>query len=64
MLLQTLLLLLGLQAAPTDANAVGPRPGEALPAFELEDQNGSRRSFASLARENGLLLVFYRSADW
>ena len=58
------LLLLGLQAAATDAKAVGPRPGDALPAFELEDQSGTRRSFASLARENGLLLVFYRSADW
>lgn len=63
MLLPTLLLLV-LQAADADAKASGPKPGEALPAFELEDQNGARRSFASLARENGLLLVFYRSADW
>ena len=62
MLLPTL--LLALQAAGSDAKAVGPKPGEAVPAFELEDQNGARRSFASLARENGLLLVFYRSADW
>ena len=63
MLLETLLLG-ALQAAAADAKAVGPRPGDALPAFELEDQRGVRRSFASLAKENGLLLVFFRSADW
>jgi hypothetical protein len=56
------LLAAALQAA--DAKAVGPAPGTPLPPFELLDQDGRQRSFASLARENGLLLVFYRSADW
>jgi hypothetical protein len=63
MLLETLLLA-ALQAAATDAKALGPQPGAALPPFELEDQSGTRRSFATLAGERGLVLVFFRSADW
>ena len=63
MLLETLLLG-ALQAASADAKLLGPQPGATLPGFELFDQDGVRRSLATLARENGLLLVFYRSADW
>ena len=48
-------------AGPPD---VGPKLGERLPAFEAKDQDGTTRSFASLAGPNGLVLVFYRSADW
>jgi hypothetical protein len=44
--------------------ARGPEPGKPLPAFNLPDQNGMRQSFATLKGPKGLMLVFYRSADW
>ena len=47
-----------------DAATLGPRVGEPLPAFEARDQDGRLRDFASLAGPNGLVLVFFRSADW
>ena len=47
-----------------DAGALGPRVGETLPAFEARDQDGRLRDFASLAGPTGLVLVFFRSADW
>lgn len=43
---------------------LGPRVGEALPAFEAPDQDGKLRSFDSLRGPKGLALVFFRSADW
>ena len=56
-------------AAPTtrqsiDPATLGPRVGAALPAFELRDQDGHLRDFSSLAGPQGLVLVFFRSADW
>jgi hypothetical protein len=50
--------------ATNDCYATGPEPGEHIPDFSLPDQDGVRRSVANLAAPNGLLLVFYRSADW
>jgi len=44
--------------------ATGPEPGQRVPAFQLPDQKGTRRDFASLRGRNGLLLAFVRSADW
>ena len=43
---------------------LGPQVGQALPAFEATDQAGKPRDFASLKGPNGLVLVFFRSADW
>ncbi len=57
-------LLAVLLQAPPPALEVGPKPGETLPPFALPDQDGSQRDFASLSGPNGLVLVFYRSADW
>ncbi len=54
----------GRQAASVDVNSVGPAVGAHVPAFELEDQNGHRRSLVSLMGPKGLVLVFFRSADW
>jgi cytochrome oxidase Cu insertion factor (SCO1/SenC/PrrC family) len=54
-------------SAPTPApniQARGPQEGEVLPAFALKDQDGRERDFASLQGPNGLVLVFFRSADW
>jgi hypothetical protein len=38
--------------------------GEKIPSFEAVDQSGRRQTFESLRGPNGLLLLFYRSADW
>jgi len=43
---------------------LGPRVGERLPTFETQDQQGRTQSFETLRGANGLLLLFYRSADW
>jgi hypothetical protein len=43
---------------------LGPAPGAAAPDFSLVDQSGQRRSLDSLMGPQGLMLVFFRSADW
>ena len=43
---------------------VGLPVGAAAPEFKLKDQTGRERDFASLTGSNGLVLVFFRSADW
>ena len=63
------MLLVLAQAAPTaspsiDASSLGPRVGERLPGFEARDQDGRPRDLASLMGPSGLVLVFFRSADW
>jgi hypothetical protein len=50
--------------ATNDRYATGAERGERVPDFLLPDQEGVLRSVANLAGPNGLLLVFYRSADW
>jgi hypothetical protein len=42
----------------------GPRVGEKVPDFTLSDQNGKQWSLHELTGPKGLLLVFFRSADW
>ncbi|MGP0075076.1 MAG: hypothetical protein ACLPWF_24455 [Bryobacteraceae bacterium] len=50
--------------ATNDGYATGPDPGERIPDFALPDQSGAVRALSDLAGENGLFLVFHRSADW
>ena len=38
--------------------------GSSIPAIDAPDQNGENKSFADLAGENGVLLMFSRSFDW
>ena len=38
--------------------------GSQVPDFTLPDQTGARRTRDELTGEQGLLLVFVRSADW
>ena len=53
------------QAAPLpDVQKLGPQVGERVPEFTLPDQDGRSRTLQSLMGPNGLMLVFYRSADW
>ena len=47
-----------------DPATLGPGIGTRLPAFELRDSSGALRSMQSLMGPNGLVLVFFRSADW
>jgi peroxiredoxin len=48
----------------TDAVQIGLPAGATAPVFSLPDQTGRSRDFASLAGPRGLILVFFRSADW
>jgi peroxiredoxin len=50
--------------APVDIETLGPQVGSRVPDFTLVDQQGQSRSLASLMGPRGLMLVFYRSADW
>ncbi len=50
-------------AAP-DVTTLGPQIGEQVPEFSLSDQAGRRQTLRSLMGKDGLVLVFYRSADW
>jgi hypothetical protein len=42
----------------------GIQPGRKIPGFGLHDQNGVLRDFKSLKGRSGLVMLFYRSADW
>ncbi len=35
-----------------------------MPSFELPDQDGKSHTLQSLMGPKGVVLVFYRSADW
>jgi cytochrome oxidase Cu insertion factor (SCO1/SenC/PrrC family) len=47
-----------------DVQKLGPQIGERVPDFTLTDQHGQPRTLASLMGPRGVMLVFYRSADW
>ena len=47
-----------------DLSQVGPQIGERVPDFSLVDQTGRSQTLQSLMGPNGLMLVFFRSADW
>ena len=49
------------QAVP---ESPGPAMGARVPEFELPDQGGQSRNLHSLSGPKGLMLVFFRSADW
>ncbi|HEY3119838.1 MAG TPA: hypothetical protein VGL15_04390 [Vicinamibacteria bacterium] len=64
MRISAVLLLAAVQATPPPAFEVGPALGETIPAFQALDQDGRLRSFADLRGPKGLVLLFFRSADW
>jgi peroxiredoxin len=47
-----------------DVRKLGPQVGTRVPDFSLLDQKGQSRTLSSLMGPKGLMLVFYRSADW
>jgi hypothetical protein len=50
--------------AAVDTSKIGPQVGTVVPAFEVVDQFGNRRSLSSVSGPKGAMLVFFRSADW
>jgi peroxiredoxin len=65
------LIALSLTVAPISAQDTpgaevdfGPAIGEHIDFGSLADQTGTARDLASLTGENGLVLMFQRSADW
>jgi hypothetical protein len=49
---------------PGNLETPGPKIGEEAPGFTATDQDGRERTLGSLMGPNGLMLVFFRSADW
>jgi hypothetical protein len=47
-----------------DVETVGPKVGEALPLFSLQDQSGRTQSLQAVLGPKGAVIVFFRSADW
>ena len=47
-----------------DLSKLGPQVGEWIPDFSLTDQNGKPWTLQSIMGPKGVMLVFYRSADW
>ncbi|MFC1573978.1 hypothetical protein ACFL30_02225 [Candidatus Latescibacterota bacterium] len=64
--LTALILLAGAQlsAAQAGDKEIGLKVGETIPSFELPDQSDSTRTFKDLHGSEGLLFIFYRSANW
>lgn len=57
------LLMTGFSSA-VHAQGTGPEVGAQAPSIQATDHLGKARSFDDLSGENGLLLLFFRSADW
>ena len=57
-------MMLGAAGGTSAATPPGPEEGEEAPSFEAIDHEGNARDFESLTGEDGLLLLFFRSADW
>jgi len=42
----------------------GLAAGDASPLFQAQDQSGKQQTLSSLMGTKGLVLLFFRSADW
>ena len=64
--MRRILLALLLLALPASAGAIhtGPEVGERIPDFQAADQSGRMQTFEDLRGPEGLLLLFFRTADW
>ena len=52
------------QPCATSQHIIGLQPGVKAPQIALADQTGKPQSFSTLTGPHGLLLLFFRSADW
>jgi hypothetical protein len=66
MILASVIIAASQVAAPVRPNPMdlGPSVGQPLIGFEAKDQDGVLRTLDSLKGPNGLVMVFFRSADW
>jgi len=62
--LVSLFVCFGVLLAAADKVPTGPNPGAMVPEFSAVDQTGRTRKLADLSGPKGLMLVFFRSADW
>ncbi len=51
-------------AADAEPIATGPEVGKPIPELNVRDQNNELKQFDDLRGRNGLLLLFFRTADW
>jgi len=49
---------------PGEVFPTGPAVGESLPDFVLPDQHGHMVGSSDVRGDGGVLVLFYRSADW
>ena len=56
--------VLSAQQAPVDTSRIGPLAGTAVPPIEGVDQFGRKQTLSTVAGRSGVMLVFFRSADW
>ncbi len=52
------------QQPVVDTNQVGPPVGGAVPSFSGLDQFGRTQTLETVMGAKGVMLVFFRSADW
>jgi len=62
----SLTVLFGMAMVPAQEKPfdLGPKIGETIPSFQLKDQYGHEQNLKSLVGPKGLVLLFFRSADW
>jgi hypothetical protein len=58
------LLLLATALSLAAQNLPGVRVGKPAPPFRARDQFAKEQTLSSLMGPNGLVLLFFRSADW
>ncbi|MDP9160624.1 MAG: hypothetical protein M3O09_10425 [Acidobacteriota bacterium] len=58
------LLLLGLASSLAAQQMPGLHEGRPAAKFKAQDQFGKGQTLSSLMGPNGLVLLFFRSADW
>lgn len=52
------------QAAVPGYSSSTLKVGDRIPTFRVADQFGEERDFDNLKGPNGLVILFFRSADW
>ena len=50
--------------APVDTSRLGPPVGATVPPFSGSDQFGRTQTLETAMGPKGVMLVFFRSADW
>ncbi len=53
-----------IRVAAMESMSIGLAVGQKAPAFSLRDQFGHPQTLDSLKGANGMVLLFFRSADW